>query len=245
MIVFGLIGYPLSHSFSEKYFSEKFRNENLKDMEYRLFPLPSLEDLPAVLSVPGLRGLNVTIPYKQKILEWIDEVDERSAKTGAVNTIKITGTAEHRIIRGYNTDIEGFLNSADFSGYTKALVLGTGGAARAVAFALESIGIKATYVSREAKPFDHLLYRDLNREIISDHRLIINATPAGMYPEINSYPEIPYEYLTADHFLYDLIYNPGVTLFLEKGAEKGALTQNGMKMLMLQAEASFRIWTAG
>ena len=243
MIRYGLIGYPLSHSWSGSWFTEKLHTEGKSAYRYVNFPLASLEEFPGLFrNHPGLRGLNVTIPYKVKIIPWLEELDEKAEKIGAVNTILIHRERGNIHMKGFNTDADGFLRSADFSGHRNALILGTGGAARAVAFALEQLGITFRFVSRKKGPLKHLTYREVTKEVVKEHTLIINATPLGMYPLTGSLPPIPYEYLSKRNFLYDLIYNPEMTAFLNKGSERGTRIQNGLHMLHCQAELSYRLW---
>ncbi len=240
---FGLIGYPLSHSFSPAYFSQKFNKEGLSDCLYEAFPIKSVEELPSLLANnPDLEGLNVTIPYKKEILPFLNKSTEAVKQTGACNCIKI----KNGILTGYNTDVTGFEKSllTDLKPtHTKALILGTGGAAAAVKFVLKRLNIDFLFVSRKSQPDKNILtYEEISSEIINEYKLIINTTPLGMYPDVNSCPDILYENLTKEHYLYDLIYNPDQTLFLEKGAEKGATTKNGSDMLIIQAEESWKIW---
>ena len=243
MITYGLIGFPLTHSLSEKYFSEKFRKETISGKEYRLFPLISLEQLSILVGQnTGIEGLNITIPYKEKIIPYLDAIEDTARKTGAVNTIKIYRKNGRTTLKGFNTDAEAFRVSADFSGHSKALILGTGGGAKAVKYALDQLGIQSLFVSRNPGYPGTIGYSDLNKKSISEHTLIINSTPLGMYPEIQGFPPIPYHFLTRNHFLYDLVYNPGLTMFLKKGEEMGTTIQNGLKMLHLQAEKSYMIW---
>jgi shikimate dehydrogenase len=240
---YGLIGFPLSHSWSAKFFHEKFERENLHDSNYLLFPIDHLSDFPSLLlSHPELSGLNVTIPYKETIIPYLDELDIKAKEIGAVNTIKITRLNGKVYTKGYNTDEDGFILSDDFSGYSHAFVLGTGGASRAVTYALRKLGIPFTLVSRKVRNNHTIGYQDLQSIQLTRPVLIINATPLGMFPDILSFPDIPYDKLTAGDFLYDLIYNPEITGFLKKGIEKGARTRNGLKMLQIQAEKSFEIW---
>lgn len=245
--LYGLIGYPLSHSFSKRYFGEKFERENIFDCSYELFPLEKIEELEPLLKTENLVGLNVTIPYKLDVIPYLDDLDPRTAaRIGAVNTIRIYPDGS---TRGYNTDYYGFKNSLedwlDHRGEDKnslrALVLGTGGSSKAVTTALEDLQIPFTQVSRSAGE-NLLTYEEINAEVLEAHRLIVNTTPLGMSPNTEVAPPIPYEHLTARHYLYDLIYNPGETLFLRKGSEKGAATMNGLTMLHLQAEKSWSIW---
>lgn len=240
--VFGLIGFPLSHSFSKKYFTEKFSDEGLKNHRYELFLLPSANDLPLLLAQhPNLAGLNVTIPHKQAVIPMMDEMEEEAATVGAVNVIKF----KEGKLKGYNSDVYGFEVSLDnFLGNdfnSKALVLGTGGASKAVAFVLKKMKIPFKMVSRKEKN-DWLTYEKLTPEIMAGHLLIVNCTPLGTHPNVRDCPDLPYESVTPDHYFYDLVYNPAETLFLKKGKAKGAHTINGLEMLHLQAKRSWEIW---
>lgn len=241
MRLFGLIGYPLSHSFSKKYFTDKFENEGIAGCFYELFPLPTVGALfPLLQKHPELEGLNVTIPYKQQVLAYLDE-SKIPAGLNACNCINITGGR----LTGYNTDITGFELSIIpllKSWHKKALVLGNGGATAAVVFVLKKLGIDFNIVSRKKHDHSTLTYRDINKKIIADCPLIINTTPLGMQPDTGSCPDIPYQFITDRHLLYDLVYNPAKTLFLQKGEERGATIKNGEEMLILQAEESWRIW---
>lgn len=239
---YGLIGHPLGHSFSKAYFSEKFQREAI-DACYDMFDLKNINDFPRWFSEhPGLCGLNVTIPYKEAILPFLDKCDPIAAEIGAVNTIKIM--ANGRLI-GFNTDVMGV--ETTLNGIVKkntlpnVLVLGTGGASKAVQYVLKKNGHHVHLVSRDPKKGD-FTYQKLTPEILQSHLLIINATPVGMAPHINEAPLIPYEAVTPEHVLFDLVYNPEETLFLRYGREHGATTVNGMDMLLTQAEASWRIW---
>jgi len=243
----GLIGYPLSHSFSKKYFADKFEAEGIPNHHYELYPLEKIEDFPLLLkTVPNLVGINVTIPYKQQVMRYLDDIEEEAAKVGAVNTIKIEGGR----LKGYNTDIYGFentllellANATTPMTSLKALILGTGGAAKAVHYVLDKLGIFSQFVSRSPKE-DRLTYQELSPFVFEDYRIIINTTPLGMSPNIHSCPSLPYEAINKDYFLYDLVYNPAQTLFLKKGSEQGAATRNGHQMLILQAEKAWSIWT--
>ncbi|HFB99450.1 MAG TPA: shikimate dehydrogenase [Phaeodactylibacter sp.] len=250
---FTLIGYPLSHSFSKKYFTQKFEKENIPDCEYTLSPLENIKDFPRLLtSFSNLVGLNVTIPYKEKVIPYLDEISEEAQAIGAVNTIKI----ENGQLKGYNTDVYGFEKSLlsflqkkqnDTSNQKitieNALVLGTGGAAKAVVYVLKKIGIEPILVSRQSGKGD-LTYADLDTPIFSECKLIVNATPLGMSPNLQSHPNLPYHRLNKDYFLYDLVYNPEKTVFLMLGNSKGAATKNGLEMLHLQAEKAWKFWTA-
>ncbi|UCH13834.1 MAG: shikimate dehydrogenase [Bacteroidales bacterium] len=243
---FGLIGYPLSHSFSMKYFSDKFKKENIEDCQYLNFPIDTIEKLPSLISEnKNLIGLNVTIPYKEKVIGYLNEIDETSGKIGAVNTIKIRRVRDNYTLSGYNTDAYGFHTSIVphiKKTHKKALILGTGGASKAIAYVFEQLGIDYIFVSRKPKKANHISYNDITGDLMSDFRIIVNTSPLGMYPDVDKYPYIPYKYLTSDHLLYDLVYNPEMSKFLEKGSEKGAITVNGLLMLHLQAEKAWEIW---
>ncbi len=240
MKTLGLIGFPLSHSFSKKYFSEKFEQENIAGWQYELFPLEMIEKLPDLLAEnPSIVGLNVTIPYKEAVIPYMDEVDE-SAAFGAVNTIKI----EAGKLRGFNTDVYGFEESLKpllKAHHKAALILGTGGAAKAVASVLEHLGIMYAYVSRTPRA-GQFSYKNIDKKMLEKHALIVNTTPLGMYPKVDFCPDLPYEYLTDKHLLYDLVYNPDVTTFLKNGKKQGARIKNGLEMLYLQAERAWSIW---
>lgn len=240
---YGLIGFPLSHSFSKRYFSEKFEKEGIKNCVYQLFPLEHISELTQLLTTqPNLMGLNVTIPYKEQVLPFLDELAESAQRVGAVNTIKINNG---RLV-GHNTDVYGFQVSLERFLVEKneglsALILGTGGAAKAVAFSLQVLNIPFKYVSRQAQN-GNFSYEDIDNEVLQKHKLIINTTPLGMSPKIDTFPPLPYHLLTNKHLLFDLVYNPEQTLFLQKGQEKGCATQNGLEMLILQAERAWQIW---
>ncbi|HMR91149.1 MAG TPA: shikimate dehydrogenase [Chitinophagaceae bacterium] len=244
MRLYGLIGYPLTHSFSKKYFTEKFEREGLSPAYgYELFPIPDINGLPAVIdSHPELAGLNVTIPYKEQVLAYLGDADTSVKQIGACNCIRI----DNGRLKGYNTDVTGFhqtLLQKWQPSHNKALILGTGGAAKAVQWVLAQIGIPYQNVSRKAGA-GNLSYSMLTPEDIAAHPLIINTTPLGMYPAADTAPLIPYEGITPGHYLYDLVYNPATTLFLQKGQERGATIQNGAAMLVIQAEESWKIWQA-
>lgn len=243
MITYGLIGYPLLHSGSQLYFTDKFRNEKITGVQYSLFPLMELKSLTALLQHhPDLYGLNVTIPYKKEIIPYLDWLDPVSKKIGAVNTIKILRNRNTLFLEGYNTDAAGFHNSFHPETHQNALILGTGGASKAVAFALGEWGIKTLFVSGRKTGPDIVTYSGLSKQIFQEYTLIINTTPLGMFPDTSSYPLIPYDFITRDHFLYDLVYNPVQTEFLKKGKARGAKVQNGIRMLHNQAELSYKIW---
>ncbi len=238
---FGLIGYPLSHSFSQKYFSEKFKKENISDSVYENFSIPSIEEVHKILeNNPELAGLNVTIPYKQSVINYLDKATTK-LPIDACNCIRI----ENKKLTGFNTDIIGFERSliTDLKPHHKnALILGDGGATKAVKYVLKKIGIDFSVVSRKPNDESFLGYEDLSKEIIEQNLLIINTTPLGMFPNVDDYPKIPYEFLTDKHYLFDLIYNPAETIFLKKGKERGSAIKNGHEMLIIQAEESWKIW---
>jgi shikimate dehydrogenase len=243
---FGLIGYPLGHSFSKTFFTDKFCKEGLEDCIYENFPIESIDVLPQLIKEePDLRGLNVTIPYKQKVLAYLNQVDPQAKEIGAVNTIKIFREQDPAILKGYNTDMYGFeepLLRALKPHHKSALVLGTGGASRAVIYVLKKHGISYRYVSRNPGNKEILSYQQLTPEILDEHKIIINCSPLGMHPHEDKCPDLPYEAVTGRHILYDLIYNPDRTLFLQKGERKKATLINGLPMLYIQAEKSWEIW---
>ncbi len=245
---YGLIGFPLTHSFSKKYFAEKFRKEKIGDVEYMNFPLQSIgEIISLVIDNPEIYGLNVTIPYKEQVIPFLDDIDPEANEAGAVNTIKILREKNKISLKGYNTDIIGFIQSlpADISKKHKnALILGTGGASKAVVCGLNKLKIKYQLVSRTGKP-GCVTYKDLDEKTIRKNTLIINTTPLGMYPDTGSLPDLPYRYLSEQHLLYDLIYNPSVSSFLIEGKKIGAGVMNGLQMLENQAEESWKIWKKG
>lgn len=243
MKLYGLIGFPLSHSFSKKYFTDKFENEDIKNSAYELFEIDKIEKLTTVLkdNKEGLIGLNVTIPYKQEVIPYLDEIDAAAAEIGAVNVIKIVDGK----LKGYNSDYFGFKTSLEaFLGEVrpKALILGTGGASKAVAKALKDLGIDYQYVSRKASETS-IDYNQV-KETFKDYKLIINSTPLGMYPKVDHCPGLPYELMDDSYFLYDLVYNPEETLFMKKGRDQGAKAIHGMDMLVGQAEKAYEIWEA-
>lgn len=240
MRTFGLIGFPLTHSFSVKYFAEKFSREGIPDCVYENFQIESIEELSTLLKNKELAGLNVTIPYKESVIEYLDELDPTAEAIGAVNCIKFTDGK----LKGYNTDVFGFQESLKkYLGGSnpKALILGTGGSSKAVSYALDQLQIPYQFVSRRKKA-EWLTYHDLTADIVSAHKLIINTTPIGMFPLAEAKPELPYEHLTPAHYLYDLIYNPEETAFLHEGALHGSHTKNGLEMLYLQAEKNWELW---
>ncbi len=250
MKTYGLIGYPLSHSFSKKYFTEKFEKENIPEAQYELFEIENIEDFPTLLkrSAP-LHGLNVTIPYKESVIRYLDRLSESAQRVGAVNVIKFD---QSKGLVGYNSDYYGFLQSLSrelsvhknlhsLEGY-KAIVLGTGGASKAVQAALQELKIPFKLVSRSKRSADFLLYENLDQKVMREHQLIVNTTPLGMQPHVDTCPDIPYECLTKEHLLYDLVYNPLETKFMKEGKTRGAKVKNGLEMLHLQAERAWEIW---
>lgn len=258
---YGLIGYPLSHSFSKQYFTEKFKREHIEDAEYDSYPLEHIKDLQDLLDVhPDICGLNVTIPHKISVLKYLDWIEHDARNAGAVNCIRVTaespvlasflgevGVSGHDFrLEGFNTDIYGFQMSLKpllKDSNDEALVLGDGGAAKAVKCVLDNLGIDYKVVTRRHHE-GNLLFSELKPHHIAKHKIIINTTPLGTYPNVHECPPIPYDALTPEHLLYDLIYNPEKTLFLQKGEEKGATIKNGYEMLVLQAERSWHIWNS-
>ena len=247
MDTYGLIGYPLGHSFSRDFFRDKFQGEQL-DAEYLNFEVPDAHDVLEVLAAhPTLRGFNVTIPYKEKIIPYLDEVSKEARAIGAVNVVRVEHRGSKRRLLGFNTDVTGFTQSIRpfiRSHHTKALILGTGGSSKAVNYALtHTFGMQTLLVSRYERP-GTVTYQALTPEALQEYCIIVNCTPVGMFPKTTACPAIPYEALTGRHLLFDLIYNPEQTLFLKKGKAQGADTKNGLEMLLLQALESWRIWTA-
>jgi shikimate dehydrogenase len=240
---FGLIGFPLAHSFSPAFFAEKFAREGFPDCSYDAYPIETIDKFPALLTDnPDLEGLNVTIPYKKSVISLLNSTTEAVEKIAACNCIKIRNGS----LTGYNTDVIGFEKSMSpklTNKHTHALILGTGGSAAAVEFVLEKLGIECLFVSRAGSTAKkRLTYTELTADIMRENKLIINTTPLGMFPNVDNCPDIPYQFLSSDHYLFDLVYNPADTLFLKKGAEKGAITKNGADMLVIQAEESWKIW---
>ena len=242
---FGLIGYPLGHSFSKKYFTEKFLNENIKDCSYENYPLINLDGFQELIASDNeLCGLNITIPYKSEIMRFLDFTEPEAKEIGAVNVIKIKRYAGKIMLSGYNSDVTGIRDTLVQyinSNVSNALVLGTGGSSRAVCHVLRKFGLNVSLVSRE-KRTGVLNYSDIDSQIINNSQLIVNTTPLGMYPDIESKPDIDYKSLTGKHILFDLVYNPELTAFLKKGAEQGCLIISGIKMLQSQAEKAWEIW---
>lgn len=241
---YGLIGQTLGHSFSKSYFNEKFQSEHI-NAKYLNFEIPNIGELKAVLDTnPELRGLNVTIPYKQQIIPYLNEITKEAKEIGAVNVVKVTRKGKKMHLKGFNSDVVGFTQSlqpliAPF--HKKALILGTGGASKAVAYGLKSLGLDFLFVSRTKKP-GCLTYNEVTPKVVDEYNVIVNCTPVGMYPNYDDCPDLPYENLDNHNLLYDLIYNPDETLFLAKGREQGAITKNGLEMLLLQAFASWEFW---
>lgn len=249
--IFGLIGYPLIHSFSKTFFNQKFQAEKI-NARYENFEIASIDLLPSLLeTTPSLSGMNVTIPYKEKVIPFLDDIDPLAARAGAVNVVKIIPDKrgkllDNRRLVGYNSDVAGFTDSIRpliTDNRHRALVLGTGGAAKAVCVGLDMLDVKAQLVSRTPKP-GVLTYEDLTQDIIAEHKVIVNTTPLGMYPHVDEAPAIPYEALGPEHLCYDLLYNPDVTLFMKKAQAQGAEVKNGLEMLLLQAFLSWEIWNS-
>lgn len=242
--LFGLIGYPLSHSFSKRYFTEKFAREQIQHAAYELFPIEKITAFPKLIEAhPELVGLNVTIPYKQAVIPYLDTLDAGARAVGAVNTIKVTEGG----LQGFNSDVYGFEQSL-LKAFrmlerppASALILGTGGAAKAVAFVLEGLHIRVRYVSRNPGS-GRLTYSELDKAVMEEHRLIINTTPLGMSPNVDTFPPIPYQFAGSEHLFFDLVYNPEETTFLKLGAAQGSKIQNGLDMLYGQAERSWQFW---
>lgn len=245
MKIYGLIGFPLKHSFSARFFAEKFQQENI-EAEYLNFEIESITMLTKIICDNlSLVGLNVTIPYKETVIPYLDELDDTAKNIGAVNVIQIKRQENKLYLKGYNSDVIGFRDSIvpllSPKIHKKALILGTGGAAKAVRYALESINIECRYVSRTPSENEYV-YADLTKDIIDEYKVIVNASPLGTFPNIDQCPDIPYKLLTKNHLLYDLVYNPPVTKFLSLGAIQGATIKNGYEMLQLQALAAWGIW---
>lgn len=241
---YGLIGYPLGHSFSKSYFNEKFENEKI-DAEYINFEIPTLDSLPEILaSNPELKGLNVTIPYKEKVISYLDSISPEARAIGAVNVIRVDHKGNNTFLKGFNSDVIGFTKSIEpllERFHKKALILGTGGASKAINFGLKSLGLETVFVSRFERP-GTIQYSQITPDIIQEYNVIINCTPCGMYPHIDECPQLPYDAITSKNLLYDLLYNPDETLFMKKGALHGATVKNGLEMLLLQAFASWEFW---
>ncbi len=241
---YGLIGYPLGHSFSISFHNQRFADEGI-NAKYLNFEISSIDDLPAVLgSNPELKGLNVTIPYKEKVIPFLDYVSPEARAIGAVNVIRVVHEGKKISLRGYNSDVIGFTQSIEpmlEPYHKKALILGTGGASKAIAYGLRSLGLECVFVSRYERP-DTIQYNRITPEIVREYNVIVNCTPMGMFPKTDECPLLPYEAMDERNILYDLIYNPDETLFMRRGAEHGAAVKNGLEMLLLQAFASWDFW---
>lgn len=247
MNTYGLIGYPLGHSFSRKFFTEKFEKEGI-DAQYLNFEIPSIEEFPEIIkNNPTLRGLNVTIPYKQQVMQYLDDISEEAKAIGAVNVVKCQlSTVNCQLhLTGYNSDVIGFVESIKpllKPHHKKALILGTGGASKAIRYGLEKkLGMKTLFVSRSARE-GMITYEEVTAEVLKEYEVIVNCSPVGMYPHVDECPALPYEAMNENNLLYDLVYNPLETLFMKKGAEQGATVKNGLEMLHLQAIASWKFW---
>ena len=241
MKLFGLIGHPVSHSFSKSFFDKKFEQENLNDCRYELMDLESIDEILSLKNNSQLCGLNVTIPYKQAIIPFLDTISEEAKSVGAVNTINIKSGKWH----GYNTDVIGFQKSLIHllnPSIKKALILGSGGASLAVKYVLDKLYISSSFVSRDSKLTEYN-YEDITKSVLNEHQLIINTTPVGMFPVVNKMPKISVHLLNRNHLVYDLIYNPEETLLLKNAASVGCSAKNGLEMLHIQAKESWKIWT--
>ena len=254
MTTYGLIGYPLGHSFSRKFFTEKFAKEGI-DAQYLNFEIPSIEEFPNIIkNNPTLKGLNVTIPYKQQVMQYLDDISEEAKAIGAVNVVKVSKEG----LTGYNSDVIGFVNSIKpllKPHHKKALILGTGGASKAIRYGLEKkLGVETAFVSRrrpDGSPHKGgdiqgtervFTYEEVTAEVLKEYEVIVNCSPVGMYPHVDECPALPYEAMNESNLLYDLVYNPLETLFMKKGAAQGATVKNGLEMLHLQAIASWEFW---
>jgi len=247
MKTYGLIGYRLGYSFSKGFFTEKFEKENLQEHEYVNFELDTIDEFPGIFEKNDhIAGLNCTIPYKQQIMPFLDEIDEEAATVGAINTVKIIRSEDGVKLKGFNTDIYGFENSLKpmlSEKHKKALILGTGGASKAIKYILKKLGL--SYVSasiEETLNEGEIRYEDINEDLLKEYLVVINATPLGTFPKVENCANIPYEFLTSDHVLFDLVYNPEETLFMKKGKAQGAAVKNGLEMLHLQAIKAWEIW---
>ncbi len=242
---YGLIGFPLTHSFSKRYFNEKFETEKI-DSTYDNFEIDKISKFPWIINNnPEIIGLNVTIPYKEQVIPFLNELNDSAKEVCAVNTIKIKRTDSGVHLKGFNTDTFGFENSLKpliKEHHKKALILGTGGASKALKYVLNKLGIEFISASIEELKENEIRYEDIDEKMINERLLIINATPLGTYPKVDAYPNIPYEFITDKHLLFDLVYNPEVTVFLKNGLKKGAAIKNGYEMLLLQAIKSYEIW---
>lgn len=247
MKTYGLIGYRLGYSFSKGFFTEKFDQENLAEHEYVNFELDSIEEFPEIFKKNDhIAGLNCTIPYKQQIMPYLDEIDEEAAKVGAINTVKIIRSEDGIKLKGFNTDIYGFENALKpmlNEKHKKALILGTGGASKAIKYILDKLGLTYVSASIEEQLLEgEIRYEQIDEAMLKDYLVVINATPLGTFPKVDTCANIPYEFLTSDHVLFDLVYNPEETLFMKKGKEQGAAVKNGLEMLHGQAIKAWEIW---
>jgi shikimate dehydrogenase len=244
--LYGLIGYPLGHSWSQAYFTQKFTDFRLTGSRYANFEMQTLENIKFwVKNTVHLQGFNVTIPHKVSVIQYLDQLTQVAQQVGSVNTVRVVRNGNEILLRGHNTDVYGFeMSIKPFlkHNHHKALILGTGGASRAVQYVLQKLGVDVVLVSRNTGPGKTCMYNQLNKLLVQSYFLIVNTTPLGMFPHITSFPAIPYEYLTPDHFLIDLVYNPEETEFLKKGKQQGAMTLNGLPMLKLQAEEAWNFW---
>jgi len=242
---YGLIGFPLKHSFSKDYFNTKFASEGI-DAEYINFEITSITEFKSIIqNNPQLKGLNVTIPYKEQVIPYLDGLSDNARSIGAVNVIKIDRGKKKIKLRGFNSDITGFKQSIEpllKPHHQRALILGTGGSAKAVFWGLKQLGLETTYVSRQKSSDQILTYSELSPEVMDSYSVIVNCTPVGLWPNVDDCPAIPYHLLSDKHLLYDLLYNPDITLFMKKGEEQGATVKNGLEMLLLQAFAGWNIW---
>jgi len=244
---YGLIGYPLGHSFSISYHNQRFADEGI-NARYFNYEISSIDQLPEILTQnPELKGLNVTIPYKEKVMDFLDYISPEARAIGAVNVIKVERSGSDITLKGYNSDVIGFTQTIEpmlEPHHKKALILGTGGASKAINYGLRSLGLETVFVSRYERP-DTIQYDKITPEVVREYNVIVNCTPLGMFPNIDTCPDLPYDALDSHNILYDLIYNPDETLFMKKGAERGAQTKNGLEMLLLQAFASWEFWQTG
>jgi shikimate dehydrogenase len=242
---YGLLGYPLTHSFSKRFFTEKFEMEKI-DSTYENFEIGSITKFPEVVkNNPEVIGFNVTIPYKEQVIPYLDDLNDSAREIGAVNTIKVTRTGDKVHLKGFNTDTYGFETSLSpllKPYHKKALILGTGGASKALKYVLNKLGIEYISASIEELKENEIRYEEIDERVIRERLLIINATPLGTYPKVDTFPNIPYEFITGQHLLFDLVYNPEVTKFMARGKEKGATVKNGYEMLLGQARRSYEIW---
>ncbi|MGQ8337894.1 shikimate dehydrogenase family protein [Sunxiuqinia sp. A32] len=249
MKTFGLIGYRLGYSFSKGFFTEKFEKESLQNHEYVNFELDTIDEFPSIFEKnKNIAGLNCTIPYKQQIMPFLDEIDEEAATVGAINTVKVIRTGDQLKLKGFNTDIYGFENSLKpmlNEKHKKALILGTGGASKAIKHILKKLGITYLSASIEEELFENeIRYQEITDKLLQDYLIVINATPLGTFPKVGTCPDIPYHSITGNHVLFDLVYNPEETLFMKKGKEQGAKVKNGLEMLHLQAIKAWEIWNS-